>query len=94
MYKETISSEEFSIRNYPNPFNPQTNLHFNLPFKDKVKIILYDIIGNELRVLADAEMEPGEYDLKIDGSKYASGIYFIKMYTPNFIKTHKIVLIK
>ena len=92
--KETISSEDFSIINYPNPFNPQTNLHFNFPFKDRVKIVLYDIIGNELKVLADAVMEPGEYDMEIDGSKYASGIYLVRIYTPNFTKTHKILLIK
>lgn len=81
-------------QNYPNPFNPKTTINFEIPQKDKVKIMVYDIIGKEVTTLINEEMNPGRYKIEWNATQYSSGIYFCKMSTLNFEKTIKIVLLK
>jgi hypothetical protein len=80
--------------NYPNPFNPSTNISFTLAKNENVKIIIYDITGREIKTLINEFKNKGEYTVKFDGTNLASGLYFYKLVTDNFTETKKMLLVK
>ena len=82
------------FQNYPNPFNPSTKIKFYSPQQNHVKIGLFDILGNQVKSLFDKEVETGVYEIEIDGSDLASGMYFVKMYAKGIQQVVKISLIK
>jgi hypothetical protein len=90
-----IIPERYSLKqNFPNPFNPQTNIDFGLPKKSKVKINVYDPSGRLITNLIDYEYNPGLYRVSWDASGFASGVYFYSLITDEFVETKKMVLIK
>jgi hypothetical protein len=66
-------------QNYPNPFNPVTKLTYTLPKSGNVKLVVYDVLGREVRTLVDETKGVGVYRLDFDGSNIASGIYFYRL---------------
>ncbi len=66
-------------QNYPNPFNPSTRLQYQLAEDSHVALRLYDILGREIRTLVDEQEQAGYYELAIDGSQLASGVYFARL---------------
>ena len=86
-------------QNYPNPFNPVTKIDFELPFDSKVKMVLYDILGREVKVLVPNELkQAGFYSLEINALNLASGTYFYRMVAnsqnKDFVFTKKMVVVK
>ncbi len=55
-------------QNYPNPFNPSTKIKYYIPQNSFVKITLHDILGSEIRTLVSETVQPGTYEIKLDGS--------------------------
>lgn len=92
--------EDFELgQNYPNPFNPSTKFDFALPNKSQVNIAIYNVLGQKVKTLADAEYAAGRYTVDWDGtddygSAAATGIYFYKMTADNFQNTKKLMLLK
>lgn len=82
------------FQNFPNPFNPVTNIEFDLPEKSFVKLIIYGILGNEIEYLVKEELLPGKYNSLWDASKYSSGVYYYQLITDTYTETKKMVLIK
>jgi hypothetical protein len=82
------------MQNYPNPFNPATTIRFDIAKSSFVKIMVYDITGRELEVLASENLRAGEYEVKWDAAKYSSGVYFYSIITDNFVQTKKMILTK
>jgi hypothetical protein len=82
------------IQNYPNPFNPTTIINYSIPKESFVTIKVYDLLGRELTTLVSEEKNAGEYSVKFNGSKLASGVYLYRMQAGNFIQTKKLVLIR
>jgi len=85
--------------NYPNPFNPTTNISFALPIDSKVSLKLYNVAGQLVRTLVNETMPAGNHTVTWDGSnsngeKVASGIYFYKLNAGDFSKTMKMVMTK
>jgi len=80
--------------NYPNPFNPTTTINFTLPEQAKVKVTIYDAIGNEVEVIANDVRNAGNHTVKWNASSYASGVYFYKLEANNFVQVRKMVLMK
>lgn len=80
--------------NYPNPFNPVTNIAFGLPKDGDVKLEIYNILGAKIAVLIDSKMSSGEHNVVWNASVCASGVYFIRLQTAGEIKTSKCLLIK
>ena len=67
-------------QNYPNPFNPVTKIDFDLPFESRIRIVIYDMIGREIKSLVSGEMkQAGYYTVEFNASSIASGIYFYRM---------------
>ena len=81
-------------QNFPNPFNPVTSICFDVPTKSFTKLIVYDILGKEVNVLIDDEMNPGTYKITWDGSNFSSGTYFYRFESGNFVSIKKLTLIK
>ncbi len=93
--EDYVVPSEFSLsQNYPNPFNPSTKISYTLPRTTHVKLILYDVLGVELAVLVDSEKPFGSYEVEVNGSNLASGVYFIRMNAGSYSVTKKIMLMK
>ncbi len=81
-------------QNYPNPFNPTTNIRFSLPEAAKVKLVVYNLIGEKVAELVNGKMEAGKHSVVFNASELTSGVYIYKIVTPNFRKSMKMLLIK
>jgi len=81
-------------QNFPNPFNPSTTIRFQIPFNSFVNLSLYDINGRLLEQFVNSQLQAGIYEYKWNASKYASGIYFYRLTTNNYIATKKMILVK
>jgi hypothetical protein len=81
-------------QNYPNPFNPSTTIQFALPEKTHAKLNIYDVRGRLVAAVVDKEMDPGIHRVSFNASHLASGVYFYRLQTKNFVKTKKLVLVK
>ncbi|MCX6164591.1 MAG: right-handed parallel beta-helix repeat-containing protein, partial [Ignavibacteriae bacterium] len=73
--------KEFKLyQNYPNPFNPVTKINYDLPKDGKVKLVIYDILGREIKILVNNEFkQAGQYLIEFNGNFLASGIYFYRI---------------
>lgn len=81
-------------QNVPNPFNPATTISFVLPSAEMVQLKIYDILGREVRTLADRVMTAGLHSVRFDGGDLASGVYFYRLTTSSMTITRKMLLLK
>jgi len=81
-------------QNYPNPFNPTTNIMFSIANAQHVSLKVYDVLGKEIEVLLDEEMNAGNYIVNFDGSELSSGVYLYKLVAGNRSETKKMLLMK
>ena len=66
-------------QNYPNPFNPSTNIRFSIPKSSFVKLAVYNLIGEEVAVLINGNLNPGYHDVNFNASGLPSGVYFCRL---------------
>jgi len=86
-------------QNYPNPFNPQTIIRFTLPSDARVKIEIFNILGQKVKNLVDQELSAGVKEISWDGkdsqgTEVGSGIYFYRIKTREFTEVRRMVLLK
>jgi len=86
--------KEYSIENYPNPFNPTTTIAYQLPKDGRVTIKIFDAIGREVVTLVDEFKPSGRYTVQFDASHLASGIYFYSLKSGDYNAVKKMSLIK
>jgi choice-of-anchor B domain-containing protein len=89
--------EGFALsQNYPNPFNPSTKINFSIPKNSNVTLKIYSISGKEVATVINDRRDAGVYEVSFDGSKYglASGVYFYKLQSGDFVQTKKMILTK
>jgi hypothetical protein len=79
---------------YPNPFNPQATIEFNLPEAGEVKLKVYDLKGQLLETLINGHREAGEYITNWNADKAVSGIYFLRLESNNINEVKRLVLLK
>ncbi len=81
-------------QNYPNPFNPNTTINFALKNPGWTTLKLYDLRGREVATLFDQEMNAGFHSIAFDGPALASGMYFYRIVSGDFVATRKMLLMK
>ncbi|MEO6695159.1 MAG: DUF4331 family protein [Ignavibacteria bacterium] len=97
---QTIDPNAYGlIQNYPNPFNPTTQIKYNLLKADNVSVIVYDVLGKEVKTLVNERLTAGEkvvmWDgLDANGKAVSSGTYFVKLVTSSGVDTKKMMLLK
>ena len=79
---------------YPNPFNPETNLTYDIPETGDVSLIIYDVQGMEVARLVDGRQSAGTYHITFDGCGLSSGVYFACLKANGFTQTRKLLLIR
>ena len=85
----------FGLRaNYPNPFNPQTTLLFDLTQAGHTTLTIFDLLGREVAMLVDAPMTPGRYEAAWDAGRLPSGVYLSRLVTNGQVSTRRLVLLK
>jgi predicted phosphodiesterase len=95
----TIVPDDFSIANYPNPFNPSTKISYDLPQRASVQLLIYDLLGRIVGTLVDGEKEKGihtvDWSAKDErGHNLVSGVYIAQLRTGKFIKNTKMLLLR
>ena len=90
-----------NLLNYPNPFNPTTNIQYSIGSLPDgkagtqfVSLIVYNVLGKEIATLVNEEKPAGSYEVNFDASGLSNGIYFYKLQVEGFIETKKMVLLK
>jgi hypothetical protein len=81
-------------QNYPNPFNPTTQITFAITKPQNVKLVVYNLLGEEISTLLNEKKLAGEHTIEFDASQLSSGLYFYTLSTPEFQETRKMVLIR
>jgi C1A family cysteine protease len=93
--KENILPDQFSLsQNYPNPFNPNTMIEYSVPEYGKVELEVFNIIGRSVIKLVDGFKTNGIYKVEFNGENLASGVYFYRLKTDQFITTRKMILMR
>jgi hypothetical protein len=94
------NANTFSLsKNYPNPFNPITNIKYTVKKKSKVNLTVYNVLGQKVKQLVNNVRVPGEYRVQWDATnsqnqRVSGGIYFYKLETEDFSATNKMLLLK
>ncbi|MBN1211712.1 MAG: S8 family peptidase [candidate division Zixibacteria bacterium] len=95
----TEQSTAATLSNYPNPFNPQTNIEYSLAWASHVRLEIYNIIGQQVQVLVDEYKDAGTHTVIWEGKdsrgqSVSSGIYFYRLQTDDMALTRKMILLK
>ena len=85
--------------NYPNPFNPTTQIRFDLPYKGNVNIHIYNMLGQKVKVFSMPNTPPGRHAITWNGTNQkgqalSAGVYLYQMISEDFVKTRKMILLK
>jgi len=85
--------------NYPNPFNPETTICYDLPTRSRIRLQVYNVTGNCIKMLLNEKKAAGSYKIKWDGTdekgiKVSSGVYFYQLTAESFHQTEKMLLLR
>ena len=85
--------------NYPNPFNPTTQIRFDLPYRGNVNIHIYNMLGQKVKVFSMPNTPPGRHAITWNGTNQkgqalSAGVYLYQMISEDFVKTRKMILLK
>jgi hypothetical protein len=89
-----IASEANLLQNYPNPFNPGTTIAFELSHATEVRILVYNLVGEQVAKLAENRYTAGRHQVEFTAENLPSGVYFYELKTENSVKLKKMVLLK
>ena len=81
-------------QNFPNPFNPSTEISYSIPKSNNVELKVYNSIGKEVATLVNGMQEAGNHKVQFNSSNLSSGIYFYRLTSGNFTQIKKMILIK
>jgi hypothetical protein len=79
---------------WPNPFNPTARIEYGLPQPAAVSLTVHDLLGRRLAVLAEGPRPAGRHGALIDGSAWASGLYFVTLEAAGRVETRKLLLVR
>jgi hypothetical protein len=82
------------FQNFPNPFNPNTIIHYRLSMDNYVSLNVYDLLGREVAMLVNEEKPPGSYEVAFNGTGLASGVYLYRLTAGSFVQSRKMILLR
>jgi hypothetical protein len=91
---EAIPNNYTLSQNFPNPFNPSTQIEFSIPKEGFTTVKVYDMLGKEVATLVNEQLNPGTYRTTLDGSKLSSGTYVYMLTSGTSRITKKMMLVK
>ncbi|MBI3005321.1 MAG: Ig-like domain-containing protein [Ignavibacteriales bacterium] len=81
-------------QNYPNPFNPSTMIRFDVARESRVRVVVYNTLGQQIETLVDEVRNPGTYAIPFSTTKLPSGVYFYRLETQGYSETKKMILMR
>jgi hypothetical protein len=101
-HDKSAMPEQFSLgQNYPNPFNPTTAIRYTVAAIGsresetiQVRLAVYDLLGKEVALLVNEPQTPGNYEIRFDGKRLASGMYLYTLTAGKYVETRKLVLMR
>jgi len=89
----------YGLSNYPNPFNPSTDIQYGLAEAGNVEILIYNVLGQKVKTLVDGRKEAGNYVVRWNGTNdygqaLPSGMYFLRMQAGQFRTDRKLLFLK
>ena len=81
-------------QNFPNPFNPATIISWQVPVDGYTTLKVYDDLGREVATLVNEEKPAGNYEIEFNASELASGVYYYRIISGDFVDTKKMILMK
>ncbi len=91
---ENIPDDYSLSQNFPNPFNPSTNINFSIPQTTFVSLEVFNTLGEKIDVLVSKELRAGSYNFDWNAEGIESGVYFYKLQAGNFVETKKMILLR
>jgi hypothetical protein len=81
-------------QNYPNPFNPTTTINYQISHSSHVALTVCDMLGREVAMLVNGKKEAGNYAVRFDATRLASGVYFYRLRAGDFVQSRTMLLLK
>jgi hypothetical protein len=81
-------------QNYPNPFNPNTKISWQMPEAGFVTIVIYDVLGRQIKILVNEYKQPGIHEITFNADELSSGVYYYQLKTDNYTSANKMMVMK
>lgn len=86
---------QFAVeQNFPNPFNPTTQIKYSIPTNSLVTLIIYDLLGSQVKTLVNDFQNAGKYSSEFNAEGFSSGVYFYRLSAGRFSETRKLLLLR
>ncbi|GAB5410703.1 MAG: hypothetical protein BalsKO_30680 [Balneolaceae bacterium] len=82
------------LQNYPNPFNPTTTISYTIPKLTRVKIEVFNTLGQKVAILVDGQKSAGNHSVQLNANQLSSGVYYYRIEVEDFVQIRSMVLIK
>ncbi len=92
--QQTVPDKFELGNNYPNPFNPTTNIKYSISKAVHVQLSIYNILGQRVATLIDRKQTVGRYQVSFDANRFSSGVYIYRLSAGDFVQTRKMTLLK
>ena len=92
--QQDIPKEYALFNNYPNPFNPTTEISYEIPDAGNVNLTVYNVAGEVVKELVNKYNDVGRYSITFNANNLSSGIYFYRLQAKNYAEVKKMVLTK
>jgi len=93
--EKALNVHEYHLSsNYPNPFNPETEFQYTIPFRTHILLEVYNVLGEKLETLINEVQTAGLHKIRFNGSAHESGLYLYQFKAGEFVSTGKMMLLK
>lgn len=94
LFGEFNTPSMYGMQNFPNPFNPSTTIHYQLPKSSEVELSIYNLLGQKIETLISERQQSGKHQIKWDATGFPSGIYYYMIQAVEFRQVKKMVLVR
>jgi hypothetical protein len=94
VFKSEVPASASLFQNYPNPFNPTTVINYQLSGNSLVSLIVYDMLGRQVKTLVNERQSAGNHSVAFRGDQMPSGVYFYRLLAGPFTDTKKLLLLR